>query len=88
MLLALTVGAVAPARAQDEDGVQLLLRRIEGVVRTGDAAACFMMLSVGTDRQRAPDFVISELMPGVSRSVLQGRDRSPLAGADRQRLSA
>jgi hypothetical protein len=81
VLLALTVGAAAPARAQDDEGVQLLLRRIERVVRAGDAAAYFTLLSAGADRQRATDFASSELMPGVSRSVLQERDRSPLAGA-------
>ncbi len=81
VLLALTVGAAAPARAQDDEGVQLLLRRIERVVRAGDAAAYFTLLSAGADRERAADFASSELMPGVSRSVLQERDRSPLAGA-------
>jgi hypothetical protein len=50
-------------------------------VRAGDVAAYFTMLSAGADRQRATDFASSELMPGVSRSVLQERDRSPLAGA-------
>jgi hypothetical protein len=81
VLLALTVGAAAPAHAQDDEGVQLLLRRIERVVRAGDTAAYFTLLSAGADRQRATDFASSELMPGVSRSVLQERDRSPLAGA-------
>ena len=33
------------------------------------------------DRTRARDFAGSELMPGVSRSVLQERDRLPLTGA-------
>jgi hypothetical protein len=81
VLLALTLCAAASARAQDDDGLRLLLNRIEGVVRAGDTAGYFALLSDGADRDRARDFAASELMPGVSRSVLQERDRLPLAGA-------
>ena len=34
-----------------------------------------------TNRERAIDFAGSELMPGVTRSVIQERDRIPLQGA-------
>jgi hypothetical protein len=82
VLLALTLCAAVPARAQpSDDGVRLLLERIERVVRTGDTAAYFALLTDAADRTRARDFAGSELMPGVSRSVLQERDRVPLSGA-------
>ena len=82
MLLALIVCAAPQARAQDDDeGVRLLLGRIERVVRAGDAAAYFALMSEGANRARARDFASTELMPGVNRSVLQERDRLPLAGA-------
>jgi hypothetical protein len=81
VLLALTLGAASSARAQDDDGVRLLLGRIERVVRAGDPAAYFALLSDRADRARAGEFASSELMPGASRSVLQERDRLPLAGA-------
>jgi len=82
VLLALTLCAAVPARAQQsDDGVRLLLERIERVVRAGDTAAYFALLADAADRTRARDFAGSELMPGVSRSVLQERDRIPLAGA-------
>ena len=81
MLLALTLSASASARAQDDEGVRLLLGRIERVVRDGDPAAYFALLSDSADRARARDFASTELMPGVNRSVLQERDRIPLAGA-------
>jgi hypothetical protein len=81
-LLALTLCAAVPARAQQsDDGVRLLLERIERVVRAGDTAAYFALLADAADRTRARDFAGSELMPGVSRSVLQERDRIPLPGA-------
>jgi hypothetical protein len=79
-LLALMLCA-APLRAQDEQGIRLLLARIEHVVRAGDAAAYLALMSEGADRSRARDFGSTELMPGVNRSVLQERDRLPLAGA-------
>ena len=75
------LGAAVPVRAQDDQGVRLLLARIERVVRAGDAAAYFALLSDGADRARAREFAGSELMPGVNRSVLQERDRMALAGA-------
>ncbi|MGH9140785.1 MAG: M1 family metallopeptidase [Vicinamibacterales bacterium] len=83
VLLALTLGAAAPApaRAQDDDGVRLLLTRIERIVRSGDTAGYFALLADGADRERARDFASTELMPGVNRSVVQERDRVPLAGA-------
>ncbi|MCU1383931.1 MAG: pepN 3 [Acidobacteria bacterium] len=79
VLLALVLTA-APARAQDDDGVRLLLGRIERVVRAGDAAAYLALMADGSDRARAREFAGTELMPGVNRSVLQERDRAALAG--------
>jgi hypothetical protein len=81
VLLALILCAAVPARAQDDEGVRLLLGRIERVVRAGDGAAYLALMSEGADRARALDFASTELMPGVDRSVLQERDRLPLAGA-------
>ena len=45
VLLAITMGAAVPARAQDDESLQLLMRRIERVVRAGDTSAFFAMLS-------------------------------------------
>jgi hypothetical protein len=81
VLLALIFGAASSARAQDDEGVRLLLLRIERVVRSGDTAAYFALLSGSADRNRAREFAATELMPGVNRSVIQERDRIPLTGA-------
>jgi hypothetical protein len=81
VLLALTLGASSPARAQDDEGVRLLLAHIERVVRAGDTTAYFGLLSDGADRGRAVDFASSEMMPFVNRTVIQERDRIPMAGA-------
>ncbi len=80
VLLAVGLCAAAPARAQDDEGVRLLLGRVERVVRTGDAAAYFALLSTGSDLDRAREFAASELMPGATRSVVQERDRAALGG--------
>jgi len=58
VLVALILCA-APARAQDELGVRLLMNRIEHVVRAGDAAAYFALMSEGADRNRAREFASS-----------------------------
>jgi hypothetical protein len=65
--------------AQD-NGVRLLLTRVESVVQAGDASAYFALLTPTANRDRARDFATSELIPDVSRAVLKERDRQPLAG--------
>src|SRR5258706_14943919 len=78
----------APARAaaiaspQDAtgDGIRAFLLRLERVVRQGDVAAYENLLTKSADRGRAADFVDAELIPGVTRVVIQERDRGPLAG--------
>ena len=86
VLLALTVCAASPARAQDDEGVRLLLGRIERVVQAGDTAAYLALMSDGADRERARDFASTELMPGANRSVLQERERLALQGGNGYRM--
>ena len=80
VLLTLTLCA-ASARAQDDEGVRLLLGRIERIVQAGDTPAYLALMSGTADRTRALDFAGTELMPGANRSVLQERDRLPLQGS-------
>src|SRR3954466_3571352 len=79
--LALVLGGGAMPRAQDVDGVRLLLLKFERIVQTGDGVAFMTALGATADRARARDFVSSELLPGSNRAVLQERDREPLPGA-------
>ena len=81
VLLTLTLCAAASARAQDDEGVRLLLGRIERIVQAGDTVAYLALMSDTADRTRALDFASTELMPGANRSVLQERDRLPLQGS-------
>jgi hypothetical protein len=81
VLLALILCAAASARAQDDEGVRLLLGRIERIVQAGDTAAYLALMPDTADRTRALDFASTELMPGANRSVLQERDRLPLQGS-------
>jgi hypothetical protein len=80
VLLAAVLCAATSARAQDDDGVRLLLGQVERVVRSADTSAYFSLLSAGANLDRARDFAGTELMPGVTRSVLQERDRAALGG--------
>jgi hypothetical protein len=78
--LALVLGGGAMPRAQDVDGVRLLLVKIERIVQTGDGVAYMNALGASADRARARDFISGELLPGSNRVVLQERDREPLPG--------
>ena len=62
------------------DGVRLLLFRLERAVQQGDPAAYGALLTDSADRGRAAGFVDSEMIPGMTRVVIQERDRGPLAG--------
>jgi hypothetical protein len=79
-LLTILFCGAAPATAQDEAGVRLLLARLEGIVLAGDATAYLAALGPSANRTRAGDFVSSELMPGANRAVVHERDRVPLPG--------
>jgi hypothetical protein len=80
-LLALLLCGGAAPRAQDDEGVRLLLGKLERVVRSGDAGAYFALLSPAADRTRARDFVSIEIMPGATRVAVHERDRQPLPGS-------
>ena len=85
-LLALLLGGAATPRAQDEEGVRVLLDRLEGAVLSGDAGAFLALTSDTANATRARDFVGTEIMPGAKRAVLHERDRQRAAGlAARQR---
>jgi len=81
VVLALALCAASPVRAQDEEGMRLLLASVERAVKSGDTAAYLGLMSGTADAARAREFVITELMPGANRSVLQERDRLPLPGS-------
>jgi len=78
-LLALALSGAAP-RAQDADGVRVLLARLERVLRAGDGVAFMSEVAASANRDRARDFIGTELLPGAKRAVIQERDRQPLTG--------
>src|SRR3954468_9778478 len=82
VLVTILLCAASRAGAQDE-GVPLLLARLERIVLASDAAGYFQVLAPSADRNRARDFAATELMPGANRVVLHERDRAPLQGATR-----
>ena len=79
-LLALALCSGATPHAQAVDGVRLLILKIERIVQTGDGVAYMASLSASADRNRARDFIGSELLPGSNRAVMQERERDPLVG--------
>lgn len=83
--LAVTAGGSTPlfrVSAQDTpgDGIPPFLLRLERVVQQGDRAAYDALLTESADRDRAGEFIDAELIPGMTRAVIQERDRGPLAG--------
>src|ERR671932_133591 len=66
--------------AQERDGVDLFLRRVEQILQRGDARAYLALHAEAANRQRAVDFISSELLPHATHAVVQERDRQPLAG--------
>jgi hypothetical protein len=79
--LLLVGAAAAPARAQEADAVQVLLRRLERIVQTSDAPAFLAIVGSSAEQGRMQDFAALELTPGVTRAVIQERDREALRGA-------
>jgi hypothetical protein len=65
---------------RQDDPLRGLLGRLERVVQEGNTASYLALLADSADRDRARDFGSLELMPGATRTVVQERDRSPLAG--------
>jgi hypothetical protein len=80
LALAALVGAAAPARAQDIDGVQVLLRRVEEILKSNDTAGFMAQSAASANRGRLEDFAAGELSVGITRAVIQERDREPLRG--------
>ena len=80
----LTASAKATAGVSPQDatadGIRVFLLRLERVMRQSDVAAYESLLTESADRGRAAGFVDAEMIPGVTRVVIQERDRSPLAG--------
>src|SRR2546430_2692452 len=78
-LLAVVLSGGGP-QAQEADGVRVLLSRLERILQTGDGVAYMNGLADSANRDRARDFIGSELLPGAKRAVIQERDRQALAG--------
>src|SRR5438105_5050235 len=78
-LLAVVLSGGGP-QAQEADGVRVLLSRLERILQTGDGVAYMNALADSANRDRARDFIGSELLPGAKRAVIQERDRQALAG--------
>jgi hypothetical protein len=75
-------GPTRYAATQDNPGdtVRLFLIRLERIAQRSDPRAYNALLVESADRDRAARFIDTELMPGMTRAVIQERDRSPLAG--------
>jgi hypothetical protein len=69
------------AGQNDEEGLGILLGRIEQVLRNGDAAAYFDLLTPSADRERAETFASLEAHAGATAVVVKERDRQPLDDA-------
>ncbi|HSK10215.1 MAG TPA: M1 family aminopeptidase [Vicinamibacterales bacterium] len=79
LLLALSQPTPARQAAQDE-GVEVLLGRLEDVLRSGQTEGYLALLSATADRARAEAFAGGALGGGGVRAVVKERDRVPLVG--------
>jgi hypothetical protein len=94
-LLAMTLCAVGlgltgarPARAalagqadRDDVPIRALLQRVEQAAQRVDAAAYLALLGDSADRTGATEFTTAEFRRGITRVVIEERDRRNLAGA-------
>ena len=79
--LAVTIsGSVVRTQDAQADDVRLLLRRLELLVQKSDSAGYLALLADSADRSRATDFGRLEMPRGITRAVIQERDRAPLVG--------
>ncbi len=84
LCLVSALAAAVELRAQiqpERDDVRDLVHQLETMVQSSDTAAYFALLGESADRERARLFTEFELPGGVTRAVLQERDRTPLSGA-------
>jgi hypothetical protein len=73
-------GSVVRTQDAQADDVPLLLRRLELLVQKSDSGGYLALLADSADRDRATDFSSREIPAGITRAVIQERDRAPLAG--------
>ena len=60
--------------------VRELLQQLEQALQSGQTTRYLSLVSESADRTAARDFADSEIVPGVTRVVIQERDREPLLG--------
>jgi hypothetical protein len=70
--------ALSAAPAGSDDGVAMLLARLEGALLEGSAAAYLGLLDPSADLQEAREFAEENLRPGLTRAVVRERDRARL----------
>jgi hypothetical protein len=77
---AASAGVRAPQAQAQGDAITAILRQVEQILLRADAAAYLALLTSSADRDRALAFATYELLPGVTKAVVQERDRQPLKG--------
>ena len=80
LAVALAAGDAVPSRAQAQaDPIEVLLRRVETLVRAGDTVGYLSLLDGSADSARARDFLSTEFLPNIAQATLQERERFALA---------
>ncbi|MGE5814757.1 MAG: M1 family aminopeptidase, partial [Acidobacteriota bacterium] len=83
LVLTLTSGASLAAQpaAASEDGVALVLQRIEKALVNGNPDAYVALIAPGANAEAAASFAQPLFRPGVTNATVRERDRQPLQGA-------
>jgi hypothetical protein len=67
-------------QAPQDNGIGVLLRRVEKALRASDAASYLGLLSATANVEQARQFAAVAFSPGTTRAVVRERDRGPLKG--------
>ena len=77
----MAAGVRASEAQTQSDAVTALLRRLEQILQAADQPGYLTLLTDSANRDRAREFAVSEMQPGVTRAVVQERSRDPLLGS-------
>ncbi len=80
LLLLAWPAAGQPTASASQDGVAVLLGRLEQILRAGNQDGYLQLLSRTADRQHAAQFAAQSIPPHPTRVVLRERDRAELEG--------
>jgi hypothetical protein len=75
-----TPAATQSPQASQDEGIGVLLRRLERALAANDSAGYLDLISATANVAKAQQFAAAAFLPGATRAVVRERDRGPLKG--------